>query len=149
MSVTTPVFSAIVVMKSLQRLREKSLLILTFCAYQDEDTRRATQKPTPDMACNWPGASVRRPRRQQPLACQAPDANDSSMAQLRTHTVGHQWSLVTDGLRATPLPVCMGSKRKLIGRFDPVDRISLSLRDRMGYVIIAAVARVSEYFRCL
>jgi len=45
-------------MKSLQRLREKSLLILTFCAYQDEDTRRATQKPTPDMDCNWPVAGI-------------------------------------------------------------------------------------------
>src|SRR5664279_6520211 len=61
MSVTTPVFSAIVVMKSLQRLREKSLPILTFCAYQDEDTRRATQTPTPDMDCNWPRLRFRRP----------------------------------------------------------------------------------------
>jgi hypothetical protein len=52
MSVTTPVFSAIVVIKGLQRLREKSVLILEFYVYQDEDTRRATQKPTPDMDCN-------------------------------------------------------------------------------------------------
>jgi hypothetical protein len=58
MSVTTPVFSAIVVIKGLQRLREKSVLILEFYVYQDEDTRRATQKPTPDMDCNWPRVAV-------------------------------------------------------------------------------------------
>src|ERR1039457_6130119 len=95
MSVTTPVFSAIVVMKSLQRLREKSLLILTFCAYQDEDTRRATQKPTPDMDCNWPSAS-NRVRQQSDGSPSTAVARDSGARRHLTYT---------EGVEAGPQPV--------------------------------------------